>query len=129
MGVDAPSGPQSQGRWATGVSLISSHEESLNAMELANLKQVNSDMALGQRQGVVGSARKLWEGWKRIARKIGDFQARALMTLFYFLILGPVAIVVRWRSDPLAMKPGTPRGWGDREEREGEPMAHARRQF
>jgi hypothetical protein len=129
MGVDSPSGPQSQGRWAIGVSLISSHEESLNAMELANLKQVNSDMTLGQRQGVVASARKLWERWKRIARKIGDFQARALMTLFYFVILGPVAMVTCWHSDPLGIKPGTPRGWGDREEREGEPMAQARRQF
>jgi hypothetical protein len=98
-------------------------------MQIANLKQVNSNLALGQRQGVVGSARKLWERWKRIARKIGDFQARALMTLFYFVILGPVAMVTCWRSDPLAMKPGRPTGWGDREEREGEPMAQARRQF
>jgi hypothetical protein len=98
-------------------------------MELANLKQVNRDMALGQRQGVVASARKLWERWKRIARKIGDFQARALMTLFYFVILGPVAMVTCWRSDPLALKPGRPRSWGAREEREGAPMAHARRQF
>jgi hypothetical protein len=97
-------------------------------MEIAHLKQVNSDLALGQRPGVVGSARKLWERWKRIARKIGDFQARALMTLFYFLILGPVAMVTCWRSDPLAIRPSTPRGWGDREERAGEPMDQARRQ-
>jgi hypothetical protein len=97
-------------------------------VEIANLKQVNSDLALGQRHGVVGSARKLWERWKQIARKIGDFQARALMTLFYFLILGPVAMVTCWRSDPLAIKPRTPRGWSDRQEREGGPMEHARRQ-
>ena len=98
-------------------------------MELANLNQVNSDLALGQRHGVVGSARKLWARWKRMARTIGDFQARALMTLFYFVILGPVAMVTCWRSDPLALKPSTPRGWGNREEREGEPMDQARRQF
>jgi hypothetical protein len=98
-------------------------------VEIANLKQVNSDIAQGQGHGVVGLARKLWERWKRIARKIGDFQARALMTIFYFLMLGPVAMVIRWRSDPLAIKSTTPRGWADREEREGEPMAQARRQF
>ena len=51
------------------------------------------------------------------------------MTLFYFLILGPVALVIRWRSDPLAIKARTPRGWGDREEKEGAPMEQARRQF
>jgi hypothetical protein len=97
-------------------------------METAGLKHANRDLTTGQRLGVASSARKLWEHWKRIARKIGDFQARALMTLFYFLILGPVAMVIRWRSDPLAMKPGTRRGWGIRDKREGEPMAHARRQ-
>jgi len=83
----------------------------------------------GQGHGVVGTARKLWEQWKHVARKIGDFQARALMTIFYFLILGPVAMVSCWRSDPLAIKPRPTRGWGDRQEREGGPMEHARRQF
>ena len=80
-------------------------------------------------RGVVGSARQLWERWKRIARKIGDFQARALMTVFYFLILGPLSLVFRWRSDPLAIKPSTPRGWRHREDKDGIPMDQARRQF
>jgi hypothetical protein len=97
-------------------------------METTGLTHVNRDLTPGQRPGVFASARKLWEHWKRIARKIGDFQARALMTVFYFLILGPVAMVVGWRSDPLAIKPGRPRGWGAREARDGEPMAQARRQ-
>jgi hypothetical protein len=108
--------------------LTFSHGEGLNSVEVGNLKQVHSDVTQGHGHGVVGSARKLWERWKRIARKIGDFQARALMTIFYFLILGPVAMVIRWRSDPLAIKPTTLRGWSDREEREGEHMAQARRQ-
>lgn len=89
----------------------------------------DSDVGLAQgQQQEVGWARKLWEGWKRIARKIGDFQARVLMTIFYFVILGPLAMVLRWRSDPLAMKPRTARGWVDREAREGSAMEHARRQ-
>jgi hypothetical protein len=87
------------------------------------------DVAQGQRRGVVGSARQLWERWKRIARKIGDFQARALMTVFYFLILGPVAMALRWRSDPLAIKATTPRGWNNMEKKEGAPMEQSRRQF
>jgi hypothetical protein len=85
-------------------------------------------MPQGRRQGFVGSARRLWERWKQIARKIGDFQARALMTVFYFVILGPVALVVRWRSDPLAIKPSTPRGWWHREGRTEPLMAQARKQ-
>jgi hypothetical protein len=86
-------------------------------------------MAQGQGHGAVGMVRQLWARWKHIARKIGDFQARALMTLFYFVILGPLAMVLRWRSDPLAIKATTPRGWRDLEGRAGVPMEHARRQF
>jgi hypothetical protein len=82
----------------------------------------------GWGRGAAVSARQLWEQWKRIARKIGDFQARALMTIFYFLVVGPLAVVLRWRSDPLAMKPSTPRGWRDSDAREGVAMEHARRQ-
>lgn len=82
----------------------------------------------GWGRGAAVSARQLWERWKRIARKIGDFQARALMTIFYFLVVGPVAVALRWRSDPLALKPRTPRGWRDSEAKEGGAMEHARRQ-
>jgi hypothetical protein len=70
--------------------------------------------------------RRLWEGWKRFGRKLGDWQARALLTVFYFVILAPFALVVRWKADPLGLKRGG--GWlpvtpsGDARER-------ARRQF
>jgi hypothetical protein len=97
-------------------------------VEMAHLKPVNNDLVSGQWYGIAGMARKLWERWKHVARKIGDFQARALMTLFYFLILGPVAMVIRWRSDPLAIKATTPRGWRDSEARDGAAMEQARRQ-
>ena len=48
--------------------------------------------------------RRLWEGWKRVGRKIGDFQARVILTLFYFVILAPFALVVRFKADPLGLK-------------------------
>ena len=94
------------------------------------MKSSDSEAGVAQGQGhwLVRQARVLWERWKQVARKIGDFQARALMTLFYFLILGPVAMVTCWRSDPLAIKPRAARGWGNRQEREGGLMEQARRQ-
>jgi hypothetical protein len=98
-------------------------------MEIANLNQVSSDLARHQGSGGTGLIRALWERWKQIARKIGDFQARALMTVFYFVILGPVAIGLRWRSDPLAIKATTPRGWHPIEQQNGLPMERSRRQF
>jgi hypothetical protein len=38
---------------------------------------------------------KLWERWKRVAKKIGDIQARVLLILFYFIGFGPFALVLR----------------------------------
>jgi hypothetical protein len=70
--------------------------------------------------------RRLWEGWKRIGRKVGDFQARVLLTVFYFVMLAPFAVIVRWKADPLGLK-GT-RGWHP--VAPGAPAAErARRQF
>jgi len=73
--------------------------------------------------------RTLWEWWKGLSKKIGDIQARVLLTLFYFVVFSPFALVVRLGSDPLAIKSGTPRGWRPREDSQGIPMEQARRQF
>jgi hypothetical protein len=88
-----------------------------------------ADIVQGQRQGVVELGLWLWGQWKRLARTIGDFQARALMTVFYFLILGPVAMMTRWRSDPLAMKATTPRGWQNIAKLGKISLEESRRQF
>ncbi len=75
-----------------------------------------------------GTLRALWQSWKRVARRIGDFQARILLTVFYYAVLGPFALVLRWLSDPLAIKPGGQRGWHPRNEPAGTPIERARRQ-
>lgn len=67
--------------------------------------------------------------WKRIGKRIGDFQARVLLMLFYFLILGPFALAVRWGSDPLAIKARRSPGWHPRGHLEEAPMERATRQF
>ena len=70
--------------------------------------------------------RRLWEGWKRFGRRMGDFQARVLLTVFYFVILAPFALVVRAKADPLGLhREG---GWLP-VTRTGEPLERARRQF
>jgi len=48
----------------------------------------------------------LWEGWKRIAHRIGVVQTAIMMTVFYFLILGPVSLIsLLLRKDMLHMRP------------------------
>lgn len=73
--------------------------------------------------------RSLWERWKRVARKIGDFQARFLLTGFYLIFIGPFALLIRWRADPLGIKSRTPRGWLPCATRKGSPMERATEQF
>lgn len=46
----------------------------------------------------------LWQGWKRIAKKIGNFQSRVLLTIFYATIVLPFGLAARLFWDPLRIK-------------------------
>lgn len=80
-------------------------------------------------QGTLAMMRELWERWKWLARKIGDVQARAMMAVFYFVILGPIALATNWRRDLLAIKAATPRGWIDIEQKEVAALEQSSRQY
>lgn len=69
------------------------------------------------------------EKWKLWARKVGDFQARLILTVFYFTIIAPFALVVRWGTDPLSIKPGAQPGWRVKREPQGSPIDRAAAQF
>src|SRR3972149_1780486 len=72
--------------------------------------------------------KKLWEWWKRVARKIGDLQARIILTIFYFIILGPFALAIRLGCDPLAIKASSPHGWHHKTDVKGTPIEQATKQ-
>ena len=60
-------------------------------------------------------ARAAWKGWKARARDIGDFQSRLLLTIFYFTVLAPFAVLMRLFSDPLRLRPRAPgTAWSER---------------
>ena len=74
--------------------------------------------------------RRAWEGWKRVAKKIGNFQARVMLMILYFVVLAPLGIVFRWTVDPLGIKPSTGyAGWRPRPDEQGTPMERAHQQF
>jgi hypothetical protein len=64
-----------------------------------------------------------------LGRKIGDVQARVILAVFYFIVVGPFALIVRWGADPLSLKKGTPAGWRIKEEAKVPPMERAMNQF
>ena len=39
--------------------------------------------------------KRIWAGWKRIAKAIGDFQAAVLLTIIYWLVTGPMSLISR----------------------------------
>jgi len=58
--------------------------------------------------------RRLWHIWNRVAQAIGNLIGRAVLTVFYFTLLMPFGLGVRFWGDPLAIKPGHKVDWSGR---------------
>ncbi len=71
--------------------------------------------------------RAAWHRWKRLAEKIGHFQAKLLFGLLYFLIVTPFALGVKLFSDPLGLKQASP-SWRN-VSRQTLTLEDARKQF
>ena len=71
----------------------------------------------------------LWQRWKALAHRIGDFQARVVLTIFFFAVFGLFALGVKILSDPLRLRPGSGSDWLERRIPRGDPRAQARRQY
>lgn len=78
---------------------------------------------------MVAVLKVLWAAWTRVAHRIANFQARLLLSIFYFVVLAPFAVAVKLFSDPLQLRPALVAAWLQRERHEGEPLVLARRQF
>lgn len=59
--------------------------------------------------------KRFWAAWTRLAHKIGNFQARVLLTIIYGVLVLPFGIAVRLFGDPLHIKK-PPTGWLDHPE-------------
>jgi len=53
----------------------------------------------------------LWQYWKKIAHRIGIFQSKLVLTLFYFTLLLPVGIVFSLFKDVLGIKTEKQSAW------------------
>lgn len=70
--------------------------------------------------------KKIWEGWKKIAKKIGDFNSRVILTIFYFIFITPISLPIKIK-DPLGIK-NKKQNWIPKEASEGTAMEQALRQ-
>lgn len=71
--------------------------------------------------------KRLWEAWKRLAHKIGNFQARVLLTILYAVLVLPFGLAVRLFADPLHIR-RLPSKWLDHDLSPRDPE-WARRQW
>jgi len=60
---------------------------------------------------MIVTLRRLWHRWKRFAEVVGNFQARILLSLLYFILLGPLALPLRLFGDPIRRRPSGPTFW------------------
>jgi hypothetical protein len=70
--------------------------------------------------------KRFWAAWTRVAKIIGNFQARVMLTVLYAVAVMPVGVLVRLLADPLRIKT-PPNAWLDRPA-EVEDMQWARKQ-
>ncbi len=52
----------------------------------------------------INPIKKLWQSWENFSKRMGGFQSRIILSLFYFIFVMPFALGVRIFSDPLNIK-------------------------
>ena len=73
--------------------------------------------------------KKLWHSWKDFSQRMGSFQSRILLSLFFFIFISPFALAVKVFSDPLNIKNNTKKSqWLPKKEIKDE-LEQYRRQF
>ena len=48
--------------------------------------------------------KRTWQRWQRIARIVGTVQARIIFTIFYFVLVSPIALIFKLLADPLQLR-------------------------
>ena len=55
--------------------------------------------------------RAIWAWWKPVAHRLANFQARVVLSLFYFVVLAPFALGMKLTADPLRQRPQAVSAW------------------
>jgi len=71
----------------------------------------------------------LWAKWKAFGLRMGNYQSRVLLTLFYFFAVTPFAVGMRLFSNPLRPKADRSESAWSARERPGTDLESARSQF
>lgn len=61
-----------------------------------------------------GWLRRASAGWQRVARRIGEFQARVVLSALYIVLILPVGCGLRLLADPLRRRRPAATNWTPR---------------
>jgi len=65
-----------------------------------------------QRESSRNLVKKLWGEWQGLFNRAGSFQSRIILSLFFLIVVSPLALAVKTFSDPLRIKhPGNGSYW------------------
>lgn len=73
--------------------------------------------------------KKVWQSWSDFAKRMGGFQSRILLSLFFFGLISPFAIAAKLFSDPLRLKYRKRTSWWTSKEDIKPELEEYRRQF
>jgi len=58
---------------------------------------------------------KLWNRWKKISAKILDKEAGLILSILYFVLVAPFALILKTFADPLNLKSKSNSFWFEKE--------------
>lgn len=73
--------------------------------------------------------KQLWHRWLVVARKLGEFQSRVILTIFYFVFVTPFAFGIKLFFDPLGLKAGKKNSYWIKRKKEKFGLDKGERQF
>lgn len=73
--------------------------------------------------------KRLWQSWGNFSRRMGNFQTRIFLSLFFFILVSPLALVVKTFSDPLSIKHGSSNSYWLTKAKTEIDLEQSRRQF
>ncbi len=48
--------------------------------------------------------KRLWQRWTGFSKRMGSFQSRIMLSLFFFVVVSPAAVLIKALGDPLQIK-------------------------
>ena len=75
------------------------------ATSFRKIPELKKPASPGGKDPPTGPLKKLWQNWTDFSRHMGSYQSRVLLSFFFFLLVSPIALLLKAFSDPLRIKP------------------------